>query len=388
VRVSAEKTEAAEPAAAAARDGTVYVAWVEHRGRDADVWLAHFDGDLKPLAPPARVNPNAGVATAWRGDPPTVAVADDGTLYVGWTARDDASAQATTLYLSASRDGGRSFAPPSKVNDDAKPGVHGMHSLAVGEGGRVLLAWLDERNVEAPKPSEGGPVHMHSESNREVFFASSGDGGRTFTPNLKVAGEVCPCCKTSLAAGEAGRVYAAWRQVLPGNFRHVAVASSTDGGQTFSTPSVVSDDRWELQGCPVSGPALASGGGGSLRVLWYTAGGAGSPGLYWAESRDGGRTFTPRRALSEAGVRGTPVLLKDSGGRFKAVWEGGDAETTAALTADLGGDERPPEPSTLASGGALPAAAGGAGGRVFVAYVGGGEGDHAIWLARSDAEGY
>ena len=27
---------------------------------------------------------------------------------------------------------------------------------------------------------------MHSEGNRELFFASSDDGGRTFSPNLKV----------------------------------------------------------------------------------------------------------------------------------------------------------------------------------------------------------
>ena len=43
VRVSSERTEAAEPAAAAGLDGAVYVAWVEHRGKDADVWLARFD---------------------------------------------------------------------------------------------------------------------------------------------------------------------------------------------------------------------------------------------------------------------------------------------------------------------------------------------------------
>src|SRR5688572_1276316 len=49
VRVSAEKTEAAEPAAAPGREGTVYVAWVEHRGKQADVWLAHFDGEGRLL---------------------------------------------------------------------------------------------------------------------------------------------------------------------------------------------------------------------------------------------------------------------------------------------------------------------------------------------------
>ena len=387
MRVSAEKSEAAEPAVAGARDGTVYAAWVEHRGREADVWLAHFDAEAKPLASPTRVNPNAGEATAWRGDPPTLAVAPDGTVYVGWTARDEAAPHATTLYLSASHDGGRSFGTPAKVNDDAKHCVHGMHSLAVGEGGRVYVAWLDERNIAAPKPAEGGPSHMHSESNREVFFASSEDGGRTFTPNMKVAGEACPCCKTSLAVGDDGRVYAAWRQVLPGNLRHIAVASSDDGGHAFSTPAVVSDDRWELQGCPVSGPSLAAAGG-ALRVLWYTAGEAGRPGLYWSESRDGGRTFSPRRALADAGGgRGTPVLLRDAGG-FKAVWEGSEGTTPVALTVGLKDEGNASEPSTLPSTlegtGALPAAAE-AGGRLFVAYIAGGEGEHAVWLARSAA---
>jgi hypothetical protein len=380
VRVSAEKAEAAEPAAAPGPGGSVYVAWVEHRGKEADVWLAHFDGEGKRLGQPARVNPSAGEATAWRGDPPTLTVAPDDTVYVGWTARDERATQASTLYLSTSHDGGRSFGPPSKVNDDSKPGVHGMHSLAVAEGGRVYVAWLDERNVEPPKPSEGGPVHMHSESNREIFFASSDDGGRTFSPNRKVAGEVCPCCKTSLAVAEDGRVYLAWRQVLPGDYRHIAVASSNDGGQNFSPAAIVSDDRWEIQGCPVSGPALAAADG-SLRVLWYTAGEAGKPGLYWSESRDGARTFTPRRTLAEAGGRGTPVLLKDAGGGFIAVWEGSDGTTPVTLMAGLNGDGRPAGPSTLASGGTLPAAVE-AGGRVFVAYVGGGEGDHAVWLRR------
>ncbi|MDQ5835850.1 MAG: glycoside hydrolase, partial [Acidobacteriota bacterium] len=358
------------------------MAWVEHRGKEADVWLTHFDGEGKRLGQPARVNPNAGEATAWRGDPPTLTVAPDGAVYVGWTARDERAAQASTLFLSTSHDGGRSFGPPSKVNDDSKPGVHGMHSLAVAGSGRVYVAWLDERNVESPRPSEGGPVHMHSEGNRELFFASSDDGGRTFSPNRKVAGEVCPCCKTSLAVAEDGRVYLAWRQVLPGNYRHIAVASLKDGGQNFSPAAIVSDDRWEIRGCPVSGPALAPGRDGSLRILWYTAGEAGRPGLYWSESSDGGRTFSWRRTLAEASGRGTPVLLKDAGGGFTAVWEGGEGTSPATLMAGLDGDGRPAEPSTLASGGVLPTAAE-AGGQLFVAYVDEGEGERAVWLTRA-----
>lgn len=383
VRVSAEGTEAAEPAINAGADGSIYVAWVEH-GTDgkADVWLSRYDGEGRAASPHARVNPNAGEATAWRGDQPTLAVSRDGTVYVGWTARDETAAHAGTLYLSASRDGGRSFGPPTKVNDDHKPGVHGMHSLVVSGDGRVYVAWLDERNVEAPKPSEGGPVHMHSESNREVFFASSSDGGRTFSPNLKVASEVCPCCKTSLVVGEDGRIYVGWRQVLPGNFRHIAVTSSIDGGKSFSPATIVSDDRWEIQGCPVSGPALAVAADNSLRVLWYTAGDAGKPGLYWSESRDGGHTFSQRRTLAEAGGRGTPVLLKDPNGAFKAVWEGSDGTTPVTMLAGLKGDSQAAESSTLGNGGALPSAVE-SDGQVFVAYIGESGGNHAIWLTRA-----
>src|SRR4051812_5747428 len=133
VRVSAENADAAEPALSAAPDGTAYVVWVEHReNKEADVMLAHLDSEGKMKDAPVRVNPQAGTATAWRGDPPTVKVAPDGTVYVGWTARfADAQAHGNDLYVSASRDGGRTFEQTVKVNDDGKQVVHGMHSLAV-----------------------------------------------------------------------------------------------------------------------------------------------------------------------------------------------------------------------------------------------------------------
>src|ERR1043165_5521543 len=298
-RVSSADADAAEPATASAPDGSVYVAWVEHRQNgEADVMLARFNDAGQSQGEPARVNPEAGRATAWRGDPPTVAASTDGVVYVGWTARaEPSSALAEDLYLSASRDGGRSFAAPVKVNDDQRPVVHGMHSLAVAPDGRVYLAWLDERNVTQPRPSEVAEGH-HMESNRELFTAYSTDGGRTFSPNRRVAAGACPCCKTRLAVGPGGRLYVGWRQVLPGDFRHIAVASSTDGGETYSQPVVVSDDRWQIAGCPVSGPALAVGADGALRVLWYSEGQAGEAGLYWSESVDGGGNLPAARALS------------------------------------------------------------------------------------------
>lgn len=385
VRVSAEGINAAEPSVAAADGGGVYVAWVNHgAGKEADVLFARFDAKGKREGEPARVNPTPGGATAWRGDPPDVEVAPDGTVYVAWTARAGETGHATTLYLSASRDGGRSFAPPVKVNDDAGVGVHGMHSLTVGRDGRVYLAWLDERNLhqhEAPKTGDSADAKkssggVHAEQNREVFFTASDDGGRTFWPNRRVASEACPCCQTALAVAD-GRVYVGWRQVLPGDFRHIAVASSEDGGETFTAPTVVSDDRWEIRGCPVSGPALAAGEGNRLRVLWFTAGAAGQPGLYSSESSDGGRTFAARRVLKEGNLRGTPMLLRDERGGLVAVFEGANESGSNGLWRLRLGEPAGASPVT----GGDSASAAVRDGRLNVAYVAQG----GVWFAGANS---
>src|SRR5215217_6921186 len=58
VRVSAEGSDAAEPAVADAADGTAYVSWVEHRAdKGADVFVARVDAEGKAAGAPARVNP-------------------------------------------------------------------------------------------------------------------------------------------------------------------------------------------------------------------------------------------------------------------------------------------------------------------------------------------
>jgi hypothetical protein len=381
LRISAESSDAAEPAVSSATDGSVYVAWVEHRpNREADVMLGRFDASGQSSAPPVRVNPVAGMATAWRGDPPTLAVSPQGTIYVGWTARvEPDSSHATDIYLSSSQDGGRTFAAAVKVNDDRAPAVHGMHSLAISSDGRIYVAWLDERNVAQPHPSEKAEGH-HMESNREVFIATSEDNGRTFSANQKLAVDACPCCKTAIATASNHRVYVSWRQVLPGNFRHIAIATSTDDAKSFSKPAIVSNDQWVLAGCPVSGPALAANGDGFVRVTWYSEGTAGATGLYWTESSDGGKTFTSRNALQSGQVMGTPVLIRDKSDSYQIVWTSGNGGATRVTTAKLGEDGRVTK-SAGDEDGELPAAAL-SGDTLFVAYVSKPQDKRSIWLIK------
>lgn len=267
-RISAPEVDAAEPAIAADADGNVYIVYVEHGAdKTADVYLQKIGADGKLNGEKTRVNPEKGTAKAWRGDPPTIKIGGDDTIFIGWTAKIAGAeiSSASDLNLSVSRDGGKTFAAPIKVNDDVLPAAHGMHSLEIGKDNRVFVAWLDERNLKIGEQAESAArieeeiqnaspfqfvkiLHHNSnqanknsrhqmengttqmkdevaEPNSEVFFAVSDDGGETFSANKKLSSEVCPCCKTSLLAAPDGRIYASWRQVLGDNFRHIAVAS-------------------------------------------------------------------------------------------------------------------------------------------------------------------
>ncbi len=347
IGVSEANADAAEPAIAVDADGNFYVVFVEHGAeKNADVYLRKFDSQMIAVGEKTRVNLNPGEATAWRGDPPTVKIGADKTVYVGWTRSvKTATASGRDVCLSASNDGGKSFAAPVKVNDDAAPVSHGMHSLAIGKDGKIFMAWLDERNVKIEnhaanlnkrnsndanfqfvqihhnsndaEPAKKAEKHEMAEPNSEVFFAASNDGGKTFSANVKLSSEVCPCCKTSLLAAPDGRIYASWRQVLPDNYRHIAVASSADAGATFSKPTIVSDDRWKINACPVSGAALAVGENNQPKVVWFTGGDAGKIGLYETESTDFGATFANRVLISEGEVAGTPNFSADG----KVFWE-------------------------------------------------------------------
>jgi len=373
VQISSAGIDAAEPAIVSVGDGTFYVAWVNHDAKQADVMLARFNdaGEIQGSA--VRVNRQPGTATAWRGDQPSLAVSPNGEVHVLWTARVDAGEKhGTDVYLSSSTDRGQSFATEVKVNDDQAPGPHGMHSLAVAADGKIYAAWLDERNVHAPKPSTKGEGH-HMESNRDVYLTYSTDNGRSFSANKKVASDACPCCKTALTVSPDGTLYAGWRQVLPGSFRHIAVAGSTDGGKNFSAPVIVSDDHWVLQGCPVSGPSLSvDRASGNLKVVWYAAGEGTAAGVYFAESKDKGHSFSPRQLLSQETVRGTPVLTG-----AVALWQTSETGETKMRSLGNAGSAL-----SVAANAELPAGTY-VNDKLFVAYIGKEKEKRSIWLIRA-----
>jgi hypothetical protein len=128
-----------------------------------------------------------------------------------------------------------------------------------------------------------------------------------------------------VAIGGDGSIFAAWRQVFPGNLRDIAFTMSRDGGRSFAPPTKVSDDRWELNGCPENGPALAVDVSNAIHVLWPTlvkgtaADAEPALALFHAVTRDG-RTFSPRERIQTEGTPRHPQLVATSR-ELSATWD-------------------------------------------------------------------
>jgi hypothetical protein len=231
---------------------------------------------------------------------------------------------ASNLFIARSTDGGRTFSEQRAINSDANgpPAGHTFHDVAVASDGTVYVSWLDSREEAAVGHSHAADdqEHMHGAS---VRVASSRDFGRSFIEGAVVARDVCPCCRTSLAIAPDGTIHVAWRGIdrnsPSGEQRDITFASSRDGGLTFTTPRRVHEDAWHFNGCPHAGPSLAVESDGVLHAAWFTGGGE-APGLYYATMGPEGEFLPPRALITDVGVSQVQLVADAESGVWIA-WE-------------------------------------------------------------------
>jgi cytochrome c len=248
VRVSA-------PALAVDAGGRPIVAW-STAGHAGNTVLVARPGDGSQ---PVRVNP-AGTSVDARHQAPGLAVGPGGEVYVTWSAakpRPEGVLFASDLYLSRSLDGGRTFEPPLRVNDD-RPISHSFEDLAVAPDGTVLIGWIDSRDGQRRTATYVARVADH--------------GARLERVTRLEGGETCVCCRVSVGAGPGEAAAVLWRKVFPGDIRDMVLSRSSDGGRTFDAATTVHADRWAITACPHRGGQVAADASGRLYAVWYNRG--------------------------------------------------------------------------------------------------------------------
>lgn len=306
------------PFVTADQRGGFYLVYVERTNNISNVMLRHTTDGVK-FSAPVRVNDRVGDATVRNENPPKVIVGPQGEVYVCWA--NEREKWKGNLCFARSTDGGKTFSPALTINSDgaSAPVGHAFQSLAVDKQGRIYIAWIDERNKQ--KEDRGA----------EIWLSSSTDQGQTFTRDHRILTDVCECCRSNLQIDAAGNLYLAYRTVprTGAMYRDIMIARSRDGGKTFA-PTVVSQDKWEINGCPVAGPSLSIDSSDRLTVVWFM-GGADKPGLYYATSSDHGASFAPRRWLDQQQRIGKHThTAATPNGQVFAVWDDAGEQTFSA----------------------------------------------------------
>lgn len=278
--------------------------------RGADLWMQTTPDLGDSFTDPIRVNDIAGeVSDHGENSAQLLGSPGERELYVVWNARDPKQPSGSLIRFAKSDGMNVRFGPAVTLNDDNLPVSHSFQGAAVGPDGAIYVAWLDGRERASGKNMEGTSA---------IYLARSTDGGKTWSKNLRVAGNVCPCCRASIGFAK-GNVIVAWRGVEKGDLRDITIAVSADKGETWSAPKVAARDGWRMNGCPHVGPALASIGD-TLALSWFTEAND-QPSVYYAESRDGGVTFTPKRKISDNAVDPTHPALVTDGKKFGVVFQ-------------------------------------------------------------------
>jgi hypothetical protein len=240
-------------------------------------------------------------------DVPSVQRLANGTLAAQWLETTDPVLEAYNLRLSYSKDNGKTWAPPFMPHNDGTKSQHGFASMFDLPGNAFGVLWLDGRNstFDFDKPETG---------TMELRYAAF-DANWKQTADVEIDHRVCECCSTTAAMTSDG-VLAAFRDLTTDAVRDTGVSRLENGKWTPTT--IVSQDNWKIDFCPVNGPML-SARGRDVVVTWFTVkndlGQA-----YAAFSSDAGRTWTPPIRLDDGGSLGrVDVEMLDDGSAL-ATW--------------------------------------------------------------------
>jgi hypothetical protein len=275
-------------------------------------------------------------------DVPSLRPLPDGRLAAHYLQSNGSRALAYAVRIAQTTEGG-TWQPAVTPHNDSTMTEHGFVSLLPWRKHRLLAVWLDGRKMA------GGEGHQGEMTLRGAVLDSSG----TVEQRALLDARTCECCPTS-AVRVGDEALVAYRDrtenEIP-NHKHVRFA-----GPSWSEPTLLHDDGWKIAGCPVNGPALTARGD-RVAAAWFTAAG-GTSRVKVAFSTDGGQTFSDPTVVTEGETKGRvdAVLLDD--GTAVVSWLGQTEEAARLRARAVATTGEQGAPFTIAP---LPAAARGVG---------------------------
>ena len=196
---------------------------------DGTLWLAFMAGgriavtsskdEGRSFSPPVQVTKEK-LNLDWGPDArPQIVVDKNGGIALAFSLFRDKAFNGQVL-TAKSGDGGRSFSEPRPItaNNESQRFV----ALGLDTDGSVFAAWIDKRN-RVPAKQEGRKYEGAG-----LFFASSKDGGATYSETKMAADNTCECCRLGMAFAGPGKPAVVFRNIFEGGVRDHAVMTFND----------------------------------------------------------------------------------------------------------------------------------------------------------------
>ena len=286
VRVSHHPADSDYPSLAVS-DDIVHVVWQDDRDGGFEIYhRASSDGGLS-WSEARNLSRNGADSRL-----PAI-TAGDGAVLVVW---EDSRNGASELYQVRSVDGGQSWTAPLRLTD--APGDSGVPSLSSGAG-MVYLVWQDARSGHNEVYLQRSPDHgaSWSDAMRLTYGSVSSE-----TPSLEVSG---------------GSLHLCWVDRRDDrSFFEVYSMTSPDGGDSWSSVHRLSHATGN------SFVPSIEAGGDNVVVLWHDER-AGRPDIYYSESVDRGRTWSPEANLSNDPADSYSPFVALTGRTVHVIWQDG-----------------------------------------------------------------
>jgi hypothetical protein len=248
-------------------------------------------------------------------DFPSVASLRDGTLFAHWLAKSSSGTYSYDVNVSVSKDGGKTWSRPVVPHRDATRSEHGFVAMAPWAAESMGIVWLDGRKTAAAGHAGHGEMSL--------MHTTLGKGGGLGAETV-LDGRVCDCCQTDAARAD-GATVVVYRDRSEKEVRDVSLVRFAEG--RWSEPRAVGGDGWQINGCPVNGPAVAAAGR-RVAVAWFTMA-EGKARVKVAFSSDAGNTFAPALAVDDGRPLGrVDVLMLESGAALVSWLEQTDGGAT------------------------------------------------------------
>ena len=211
------------------------------------------------------------------------------------------------ILFARSGDGGNTFSTPLNLSN----------SLAGDGKGRIRRNIWHNGSLDIAASADGTVYATWTEYEGALWLSRSADGGKRFSPPLRVAGtDDRPARAPAVAPGPKRAVYLAWT-VGEDYAADIRVAASADGGSSFGEPLIVAPSPGYSDA-----PKLAVDRRGALHLVYAEASGGpfGPPRILYTRSSDSARSFEPPRELAAPGTA-YPALSVDAGGNLYVLWE-------------------------------------------------------------------